>query len=122
VHAIVLQFRPDFLGPTWLERNDMSRVHRLFQLAGHGLEIVGATSFPELVGSIFRSLPAISELDAVTLSLIDEDADIHTVMEKLGVDFADFPDLVFADKGRRRVLEAIVHPPVQPRRGPHRGG
>jgi hypothetical protein len=34
VQAIVLQFRPDFLGPSWLERNDMSRVQRLFQLAG----------------------------------------------------------------------------------------
>jgi AraC-like DNA-binding protein len=43
VHAIVLQFRPDFLGPSWLERNDMSRVHRLFRLAGQGLEISGAT-------------------------------------------------------------------------------
>jgi len=59
------------------------------------LEIVGAGSFPELIGSIFRSLPAISELDSVTLSLIDEDADIRTVMEKLGVDFAGFPDLLF---------------------------
>jgi two-component system, cell cycle response regulator len=73
------------------------------------LEIVGATSFPELVGSIFRSLPVISELDSVTLSLVDEDADIRTVMERLGVDFASFPDLLFAtgidqlgfDVGRR---------------------
>jgi two-component system cell cycle response regulator len=59
------------------------------------LEIVGATSFPELVGSIFRTLPVISELDSVTLSLVDEDADIRTVMERLGVDFASFPDLLF---------------------------
>ena len=59
------------------------------------LEIVGAGSFPELIGSIFRSLPVISELDSVTLSLVDEDADIRTVMEKLGVDFAGFPDLLF---------------------------
>jgi AraC-like DNA-binding protein len=43
VHAIVLQFRPDFLGPTWLERNDMSRVQRLFQLAGHGIQVTGDT-------------------------------------------------------------------------------
>ena len=46
------------------------------------LEIVGAGSFPELIGTIFRALPAISELDIVTLSLVDEDADIHTVMEQ----------------------------------------
>ncbi len=59
------------------------------------LEIVGAASFPELIGTIFRSLPVISDLDAVTLTLVDEDDDIRTVMEKLGVDFGDFPDLVF---------------------------
>ncbi|WP_051293609.1 GGDEF domain-containing protein [Pseudoduganella violaceinigra] len=59
------------------------------------LEIVGAASFPELIGTIFRTLPVISDLDAVTLSLVDEGDDIRTVMEKLGVDFAAFPDLVF---------------------------
>jgi two-component system cell cycle response regulator len=59
------------------------------------LEIVGAGSFPELIGTIFRSLPVISELDIVTLGLVDHDADIHTVMHKLGVDFSDFPQLVF---------------------------
>ncbi len=59
------------------------------------LEIVGAASFPELIGTIFRTLPVISDLDAVTLALVDVDDDIRTVMEKLGVDFADFPNLVF---------------------------
>jgi len=59
------------------------------------LEIVGAASFPELIGTIFRTLPVISDLDAVTLTLVDVDDDIRTVMEKLGVDFADFPNLVF---------------------------
>src|SRR4051812_18118213 len=49
------------------------------------LEIVGSSTFPELIGTIFRTLPVISELDIVTLSLIDEEADIHTVMHKLGV-------------------------------------
>ncbi len=59
------------------------------------LEIVGAGSFPVLIGTIFRTLPIISSLDAVTLSLLDEDDDILLVMEKLGVDFADFPQLLF---------------------------
>jgi len=59
------------------------------------LEIVGAASFPELIGTIFRTLPVISDLDAVTLTLVDVDDDIRTVMEKLGVDFTEFPDLVF---------------------------
>lgn len=63
------------------------------------LEIVGAASFPELVGTIFRSLPVISELDIVTLCLVDPDADIQNVMDKLGVVFADFPNLLFVDSG-----------------------
>jgi len=61
------------------------------------LDIVGAGNFPELVGTIFRVLPVISELDSVTLTLIDEDADIRTVMLKLDVVFADFPDLIFVE-------------------------
>jgi two-component system cell cycle response regulator len=61
------------------------------------LEIIGAATFPELVGSIFRSLPAISELDIVSLSLVDAEADIQTVMAKLGVDFGVLPQLLFVD-------------------------
>jgi two-component system cell cycle response regulator len=61
------------------------------------LEIVGAASFEELVATIFRTLPEISELDTVTLSLVDPEADIHTVMLKLGVDFDQFPGLMFCE-------------------------
>jgi two-component system cell cycle response regulator len=75
------------------ERNhDIMCRHQAFDL-----EIVGAASFPELIGTIFRTLPAISELDIVTLCLVDPEADIHTVMQKLGVDFAAFPQLVFVN-------------------------
>ena len=62
------------------------------------LEIVGAASFPDLIGTIFRTLPIISDLESVTLFLVDEDADIRTVMEKLGVDFGAFPGLNFVEK------------------------
>ncbi|MGV7208003.1 DUF484 family protein [Oxalobacteraceae bacterium A2-2] len=61
------------------------------------LDIVGAANFPELVGTIFRVLPVISELDNVTVVLVDEDADIRTVMLKLDVVFEDFPNLVFVE-------------------------
>ncbi|MES2296266.1 MAG: DUF484 family protein [Pseudomonadota bacterium] len=75
------------------ERNhDIMCRHQAFDL-----EIVGASTFPELVGTIFRTLPVISELDIVTLSLLDEDADIHTVMHQLGVNFKEFPHLIFVD-------------------------
>ncbi len=73
------------------ERNhDIMCRHQSFDL-----EIVSASTFPELIGTIFRTLPVISELDGVTLSLLDEEDDILLVMEKLGVDFAAFPSLMF---------------------------
>lgn len=82
------------------------------------LDIVGAATFPELVGTIFRNLPVISELESVTLTLIDEDADIRTVMGKLDVVFADFPELIFVeqvdelgfDLGRRNAATPAPRP------------
>lgn len=75
------------------ERNhDIMCRHQAFDL-----EIVGASAFPELIGIIFRTLPVISELDVVTLCLLDQDSDIHTVMRNLGVNFDGFPNLVFVD-------------------------
>ncbi|TFW13805.1 GGDEF domain-containing protein [Duganella callida] len=82
------------------------------------LEIVSASNFPELVGTIFRVLPIISELDSVTLTLVDEDADIRTVMLKLDVVFEDFPGLQFVeninglgfDLGRRNAYSPTPKP------------
>jgi len=81
------------------------------------LEIVGASSFPELIGTIFRTLPQISDLSAVTLSLIDEDSDIRTVMEKLGVNFADFPQLVFVPDVESLGFELVPRQPPRPELG-----
>src|ERR1700740_1498621 len=61
------------------------------------LDIVGASNFPELVGTIFRTLPIISELDSVPLTLIDEDPDLQPVRLKLDVVFEEFPDLIFVE-------------------------
>nr|WP_308601711.1 hypothetical protein [Massilia sp. Dwa41.01b] len=82
------------------------------------LEIVGASSFPELVGTIFRRLPIISELDSVTLSLVDTDADIYTVMHKLGVDFELLPDLLFCEHAVELGFGATDGAPPRPRPGP----
>ncbi|MFC0132187.1 diguanylate cyclase [Massilia eurypsychrophila] len=87
------------------------------------LEIVGAGSFPELIGTIFRSLPVISDLDIVTLCLVDPEQDIHTVMDKLGVDFSAFPQLVFV--GHDSVLgfvpsrSLLLTAPSKPLLGPY---
>jgi two-component system cell cycle response regulator len=90
------------------ERNhDIMCRHQAFDL-----EIVGASTFPDLIGTIFRTLPVISELDSVTLSLIDEEADIHTVMRQLGVDFDAFPNLVFVEGATQL---GFAEPPLRPR-------
>jgi two-component system cell cycle response regulator len=92
------------------ERNhDIMCRHQAFDL-----EIVGADNFAGLVGTIFRSLPIISELDIVTLTLVDEDADIHTVMDKLGVDFAAFPHLLFAESAHALGFAAPPRPVLGP--------
>ncbi len=91
--------------------------HQAFDLA-----IVGSGSFPELIGTIFRTLPVISELDIVTLSLVDVDTDIHTVMRKLGVNFSEFPNLVFVDTdaelGFEQVRSAVFQVWPEPWLGP----
>jgi diguanylate cyclase (GGDEF)-like protein len=83
------------------------------------LEIVGAGSFQELVATIFRLLPAISDLDAVTLSLLDADADIYTVMQKLGVEFDLLPGLVFHDSASTLGHDAGPDQPPKPRLMPY---
>ena len=95
------------------ERNhEIMTRHQAFDL-----EIVGASTFPELIGTIFRTLPVISDLGAVTLSLIDEDADIRTVMEKLGVNFADFPQLIFVPDVDALGFELSPRTPPKPELG-----
>lgn len=87
-----LRARLDYLMEQAERNHEIMCRHQAFDL-----EIVGADSFQALIGTIFRSLPVIAGLDIVTLSLVDEDADIHTVMDKLGVNFAEFPHLIFVD-------------------------
>ncbi|HEY0488207.1 MAG TPA: DUF484 family protein [Telluria sp.] len=101
------------------ERNhEIMRRHQAFDL-----EIVGCDNFPKLVTAIFRSLPVISELDIVTLSLVDEEADIQTVMNVLGVDFAEFPQLHFvateAALGFVPSRSATLTGPPKPLLGPY---
>lgn len=101
------------------ERNhEIMRRHQAFDL-----EIVGCDDFPKLVTAIFRSLPVISELDIVTLSLVDEEADIQTVMNVLGVDFAEFPQLHFvatqAALGFVPSRSAALTGPPKPLLGPY---
>ena len=78
------------------ERNhDIMCRHQAFDL-----EIVDSESFSSLVSTIFRSLPVIYELDIVTLTLVDEGEDTRDVMNKLGVDFADFTHRVTCESSQ----------------------
>jgi diguanylate cyclase (GGDEF)-like protein len=94
--------------------HEIMRRHQAFDL-----EIVGATSFQELVSTLFRLLPAIAELDIVTLTLVDPDADIYTVMLRLGVDFEQFPHLMFADAAESLDLGAQQGGVPRPSLGPY---
>src|SRR4051812_6266081 len=67
VHAMVLQFRPDFLGTTWLQRTDMEGIRRLCQIAGHGLEVTGRTR--EKVAEKLRSAPRVRGMSRLILTL-----------------------------------------------------
>lgn len=60
------------------------------------LEVIGAGSFRELVTSIFQTLPVSSELDVVTLLLIDPAYDIRRILADLQIPLRDFPHLLFA--------------------------
>ena len=97
------------------ERNhEIMRRHQAFDL-----EIVGASTFPQLVGTIFRSLPVLSELDTITLTLLDPDADIYTVMLKLGMDFEEFPNLMFSETGAELGFDCLQSVSQRPLLGPY---
>jgi len=67
VHAIVVQFHPDFLGSTWLECADMDGVRRLGQLAGQGLQVTGRTR--ERVTRRLRQAPRRQGIHRLILTL-----------------------------------------------------
>ncbi|MFC0253787.1 GGDEF domain-containing protein [Massilia consociata] len=83
------------------------------------LKIVGSGSFQELVTTIYTTLPVISELDIVTLSLVDPDADIYTVMDKLGVDYELLPNLMFCEHASELGFPHVEGHPPRPILGPY---
>ena len=61
------------------------------------LALVGATGFRELIGSIFERMRLSSELDVITLCLIDEEYDIRRILADLQIQQSEFPHLLFLD-------------------------
>ncbi|HWJ95329.1 MAG TPA: DUF484 family protein [Telluria sp.] len=109
-----LRARMDYLIAQAERNHAIMRAHQRFDL-----EIVGASSFPQLVATIFSSLPVLSELDTITLTLVDPDADIYTVMLKLGMDFDAFPDLMFSETGDELGFDSSCGVAPKPLLGPY---
>ena len=106
VYAIVLQFRTDFLGPTWLERNDMNRVLRLLRLAGRGLEITGSTR-RKVTGLMQRTPPTrgierlISTLEI--LAILSKSRELRPISSP---GFA--PEVQISDRERMGAISAFI--------------
>jgi two-component system cell cycle response regulator len=75
------------------EANRNQQIMRRHQLLD--LQLIGATGFRELLDCIFSTLKASSELDAVTLALIDPEHEIRRSLADLGIQCSEFPHLLF---------------------------
>jgi two-component system cell cycle response regulator len=64
------------------------------------LQFIGADSFSDLIERIFETLSAASELDVVTLTVLDPDHEIRGILQDLRVDLSSFPNLIFVDAAR----------------------
>jgi diguanylate cyclase (GGDEF)-like protein len=62
------------------------------------LQFIGASSFLELIETVFKTLPASSELDVVTLALLDPQYDIRRILADLRIPLSDFPHLLFFEE------------------------
>ena len=72
------------------------RNHQIMQRhQSFDLKFISASSFRELIESIFESLKESSGLDVITLSLIDEDYEIRRILVDLNMNLAEFPNLLF---------------------------
>lgn len=73
------------------------------------LKIIGAANFKELIDAIFSALAITSELDVVTLSLIDVRGDLQQMLSDLRIDLNEFPHLHFIRNPRDLQALALPH-------------
>jgi two-component system cell cycle response regulator len=69
---------------------DIMRRHQEFDL-----NFISASGFRELIDSIFAALTAPSELDIVTLAMLDPRYEIRRILHDLNIDLTEFPNLLF---------------------------
>jgi diguanylate cyclase (GGDEF)-like protein len=77
------------------------------------LQFIGAGSFRELIDSIFISFAESSELDVVTLALLDPEYSIRRILVDLSLDLPALPNLLFLqDRSELGELHESLHQPV----------
>lgn len=77
------------------------------------LKFIGANTLQELIHCIFDTLSESSQLDVVTLCLIDSDHDIRRIMADLSLEQSAFPNLLFLERDLDiGVLLPALHKPV----------
>lgn len=69
---------------------DIMRRHQEFDLT-----FISASGFRELIDSIFTALSTPSELDLVTLAMLDPGYEIRRILQDLHIDLSEFPNLLF---------------------------
>lgn len=99
----------------------MEQAHRNQQLMQRyqefDLKFISSNTFQELIDSVFDTLTEASELDVVTLSLIDPDAEIRRILTDLRIDVSDYPNLIFVEQNDG--VDEITHPARKPSLGPY---
>ncbi len=93
-----------------LARQNQEIIERHHQL---DLQLIGAAGFCELIGVIFNTLRMSSDLDVVTLALIDSTYDIRRILADLDINPTDFPHLLFLqDETELGELRTKLHKPL----------
>jgi diguanylate cyclase (GGDEF)-like protein len=89
---------------------DIMRRHQKFDLT-----FISASSFRELIESIFDALSTPSELNVVTLALLDSTYEIRRILEDLSIDLTEFPNLLFVqDAAQLGTLDTLTKPELGP--------
>ncbi|MFZ6656422.1 diguanylate cyclase [Undibacterium sp. TJN19] len=97
----------DLLEQAHRNQNIMAR-HQSFDL-----KIIGANSFRELVVNIFSSLAITSELDVVSLILLDRLGDLQQMLADLKIDINEFPHLTFVRTPlKSHKTDAVLNKPL----------
>ncbi len=77
------------------------------------LQFIGASSFLELLDAIFHGFATASELDVVTLALLDPDYHIRRILANQHIELGDLPNLLFLqDEAGFGELSGLLHKPV----------